>query len=194
MSIKTVDADALSSAQQEGYGLELGNQFELYFPLFRIHRTSYRRVIRTGNFQQELTGLISETLYTPKEFEKIMAGEAKANVLSALPALSLGGGLGFIASFNGTLLEPLIRDARVILDDGCTEVRALPSYCSLLSWSPHKGEYVFLSIIPLTCPDCVVVLGMWPLDNFPRIKKKQRGVEKMSRLFPTIDAILIKGT
>jgi len=191
-SLKKPDAEALINAQRQGMSLKLNRPFKFYFPLYRIQRTAYRKIeAKRGNLMENLKMMLSSRLLTPRDVERIVSGEARANLFCATPVVSLGGGICLIVAFKGLLKTlPHFTTQSVLVSESDIVFKLLPGYYTVFDSAgvPEK-EYVFLVAVPLTLPRVGILLGMWSADEIGEIKPAKRGAQKFDRRFPKIEEI-----
>jgi len=192
LSIKTVDAKAVTFTQTHRSSRHILSRWFDYYPtLLRLRRGPYKKMLVDPDLNEELKALICETYMDSDDLERLVSRDYKANLLAALPSVSIAGGLCLPVSFIGELKETLSRESVLIAEDRVV-LKAYQAFNTVFDINPYPGHYLFLALIPITIPRTVFVLGNWKPEAFGEIKKQSRAVERFAHLFPTIDEISMK--
>jgi len=189
-SIKTIDAQKIVDAQNKGFRHLIVKPLRFYPSLLRMYRSSYKKLKAESSVAEEIKCLISETYMDANELGALINMDVSANLLAALPSISLLGGLCFPVAFEGELLKPLSREAVIKISD--LSMKAYPAFFSILNIDRYPGHYMFFCFVPITLPKVALVAGSWRTEDL-KISKRRRAVSRFDDLFPTIGELLARG-
>jgi len=138
---------------------------------------------------KELKACLSELWLSPDDVSEIRNRQARANLLGAIPLIFPSDALCIPGAGEGCLIRSDGSRAIISFDD--IKMEAYFSYNSVFPIMKRPGDYLVLFAVPVLVPKLVIVLGMWELEEPGQINKRERGVNRFSSMFPTIEEISI---
>lgn len=190
LSLKGVDAVHLLGRQREGGLFEVREKMFKYYPtVLRIQRLAYRRVHAVKQLEDKLLNMLSELYVDENTLASIISGDARANLLSMVPSISLAGALCIPVVFRGELMEMFGAGRKTRIRVAEQALDAFTASYSVFEHDVYPGEYVFLALIPFTMPRVLMIVASHPIEVIDRIRPRKREVVALDSIFPRINEV-----